>query len=242
MSHSKYEDPPEVFRGSLDECLRHLGAALEVEHPANSKGSAQARLPLASFCGVGLQTATRWLKGETPTGLSLIKSVCYLQLFGYRVIDYSRIKPARRRFAELIGFGVLESQEAATLIGFSDVSWLYAVLRGSQGASDTKEAAMSDAWLSHRAALDAKKIEAKERYKLDIRFKTRSSGEAIVAATLSGMECLAALLDTDAVERIVEMTGEADRRRVAALAESLCHRLSELATGLSIPPTVSKGG
>jgi hypothetical protein len=242
MSHTKYEDPPEIFRGPLDECLRHLGAALEAGYPANSKGSAQARQPLADFCGVGLPTVARWLKGEAPTGLSLIKIVCYLQLFGYRVMDYSRVKPARRRFAELIGFGVLEAEEAATLIGYSDVPWLYAVLRGTQGSSDAKEAAMSDAWLSYRAELDAKKIEARERYKLDIRFKTRAGGEAVMAATLSSMECLAALLDAGAAERIVEMIGEADRRRIAALSESLYQRLSELATDLSIPPTLSKGG
>jgi hypothetical protein len=241
MNHGKFEEPPEVFRGTLDECLRHLGAALEANHPAGSKGAASARQPLADFCGVGWPTATRWLKGELPVGLPLIKAICYLQLFGYRVVDFNRVKPGRRHFAELIAFGLLNPEEAAALVGYSDPSWLYAVLKGGQGASDAKEAIMSDTWLARRSELDAKKIQAKERYKLDIRFKTRASGEAIAVAALSSVECLLALFEAGAIERIVEKVGDNDRVRVVGLVEDLGRRLSELAISLSGHPDNLKG-
>lgn len=46
------EDRHEVFRGHLEECLRHLGTSLASSVPKGSRGAAQAKKPLADFCGV----------------------------------------------------------------------------------------------------------------------------------------------------------------------------------------------
>jgi hypothetical protein len=229
----KYEDPPEVFRGHLDECLRHLASVLNAKYPKGSKGVAKAKRPLADFCGVGDQTVNRWLNAEVPVGLPIIKLVCYLQLFGYKILEYTRIKPARRRFAELVAFGLLTPEDAAALIGYSTASQLFSVLKGSEGASDIKDRAMWDAWMQRRAELDQRKIAARENYRLDIPLKSLVNGEALCAATVSGMECLSALFDGGAAEKVVERVDQVERKRIAGLAQVLSQRLATLATDLA---------
>ncbi len=237
----KYEDPPEVFRGHLDECLRHLALVFDAKHPKGSKGSAIAKQPLASFCDVNTQTVNRWLNAELPVGLPLIRLVCYLQLIGYKILEYSRIKPARRRFAELIVFNMLTPEDAKTIIGFSTVSRLLGVLKGADETSDKKDRMMLDAWMQRRGELDQRKVAAREKYRLDIPLKSRTNGEALSAATVSGMECLSALFDGAAAEKILEKAGPAERKRLAGLAQVLSQQLMALAADLVVPSHEGSG-
>ena len=159
------QEGQEVFRGHLEECLQHFGNALVARAPKGSKGSAQARQPMADFCGVGISTVARWLYsiGSLPVGEPLIKLMCYLDLVGYRVIELERMPQGKRAFAELVGYGILSGEEAAKLIGYGNASSLYQVFRGMAGTSEDKDQRMWDAWKERRDVLARKKLEAAER-------------------------------------------------------------------------------
>jgi hypothetical protein len=228
----KYEDPPEVFRGHLDECLRHLGGLFDAKYPKNAKGARKAKQPMADFCGVQTKTVVLWLAGEKPVGLPLIKLVCYLQLLGYKILEYSRIKQARRRFAELIAFGLLAPEEACDLTGYATSAQIFSILKGQSEASEQKDQLMMDAWLARRAALEQKKLAARDAYRLDVALKTLANGEAVCSAAASAIDCLSALFDGGAAEKILEATDAAARKQFAGRAQSLSERLSTLAFAL----------
>ena len=238
----KYEEPPEVFRGHLDECLRHLAAAFEVKYPKNSRGSSEAKKPIADFCGVVIPTVANWFRGEVPAGLAKFKLISYLQLFGYRVMDYGRVKLSRRRFTELIAFKILTPEDAASIVGYSSTSMLFTVLRGDGEASESKDAKMSETWMARRAELEEAKKLAREAFRPDIRLKSMTDGDAIVHAAIKSMECLAALLDAGASQKIVETLSKPDERKaVIQLAEILHQRLSEMAVDLSAVEKIDGG-
>lgn len=164
------EERREVFRGHLEECLRHLQTALNQRFPKGAKGTAEAKKPLADFCDVAVPTVTRWFHGKDslPIGEERIKLMCYLDLFGYRVIELERMQKVRRNFGDLIGFGLITSQEATELLGYTSTSSLFKVLAGSVGAGDDKDAKMWDIWKERKEELEKKKEKSYELYGLDI--------------------------------------------------------------------------
>ena len=108
------KDEYEIFRGHLEECVRHLGTRLVSGMPYSPRGIAKKLKPIADFCGVTNRSVSRWLVARRfPVGEVLIKFSCYLDMIGYRVIELERMPKSRRNFAELIGFGVLSSRQAA---------------------------------------------------------------------------------------------------------------------------------
>jgi len=147
----------EVFRGHLDECLRHLGARLAGVVPKGSRGAVESRRPLAEFCGVAVDSVGRWLSGTVPIGEQRLKLMCFLDLIGYRVIELERIPKIQRGFAELVGFGLVSSQEATELLGYSETSTMFKVLAGQQGASGDKNQRMWDYWKEAKGILERKK-------------------------------------------------------------------------------------
>lgn len=162
----------EVFRDHLEECLRHFGKWFNSKKPPRSHGRFEAMKPMMDFCGVIQQTAQRWLDdmGSVPKGEAQIKLMCYLDLHGYRVIELERMPRVVRNFAEMIGFGVLSAQKAAELVQYKDPSDMYVVLRGSSGMGKDKEERMWNAWKENKDALERKKKEALERYRLEVLF------------------------------------------------------------------------
>ncbi len=159
----------EVFRGHLDECLRHLAARLESRFPKGAKGLTKARLPIATFCGVAERTVERWLSSSDimPVGEQHLKLMCFLDLQGYRVIELERMKRGRRGFSELIAFGLLSVEQANQTLGYKNIQDVYSVLQGRQGTSEEKDQKMWDAWKERKEELAKKKEEARDRYRLD---------------------------------------------------------------------------
>ena len=163
MKEHRYES--EVFRGHLEECLRHLGASIAERFPKQAREAAQAKKPIANFCGVTIKSATLWLKDNSlPTGETLIKLMCYLDTIGYRIIELERIPKEQRNFAELIGFGILSAREAAELVGYDKPSRLYELFRRNVGIGKEKKQKIWDLWKEKKDVLELKKEQTQKLY------------------------------------------------------------------------------
>lgn len=248
------EDRQEVFRGHFEECLRHLGTSLASSVPKGSRGAAQTKKPIADFCGVTIDSVTRWLHGtgSFPLGEQYIKLMCYLDMVGYRVIELERMPKVRRNFAELIGYGILSSGQASKFLGYSSTSTFYQVLQGHHGASEDKEQKMWDAWKERKEALQEKKERSQELYRLDIPLKVRRKAELAKTserpvsavrpkAVVSIMEGLLALLEENSFEKLSD--GElADLKQSADTVLRLSAHLSALSSRLIMSEQQRKGG
>ncbi|MEK7390716.1 MAG: hypothetical protein AAB635_01090 [Patescibacteria group bacterium] len=188
-------ETPEVFRGHLDECLRFLGNTLVASIPKGSKGAAQAKRPLADFCGVSIDCVQQWLRNASlPIGEQRVKLMCYLDMMGFRVIELERMPKIRRNFLELIGFGLISGRQAAELLGYTTVSRTYEVLRGACNASTGKRAIMLRECSSRKEELEKRKNDAETRYRLDIPPKVQPKKAETEPVTLpsSGLQqCIA---------------------------------------------------
>ena len=131
------EEREEVFRGHLEECLGHLGTTLASQYPKGAKGIGSVRALIADFCGVSGATVSRWLSGDDglPKGEQALRLICFLNLVGYRVIEFEHLSKARQYFFELLGFGVLTTEAARQIVGYTKLQTLFQVLQGKQGAS-----------------------------------------------------------------------------------------------------------
>ena len=154
----------EIFRGHLEECFDHYIETLSFIAPKGTRGSPEAKRPLVGFCGVTISTVTRWFNQKIlPIGEILIKLTCFLQLLGYRVIEFERLPQIRRNFAELIGFGLLSGQEACQLLGYKKSNSLYLVLQGKEGMSQEKKEKMWEVWKKRRVELEQRKSELEKK-------------------------------------------------------------------------------
>lgn len=172
------EERQEVFRGHFEECLDHFSDRVNSKIPRASKRARQTRKPIEVFCGVGPEAVADWLSNRKryPVGESLIKLTCYLDMHGYRIIEFERLgknSQAMRGFAELIGFGILPAKTAAELIGYQKHSSLYEVfrLKDGYGLSKQKEELMWQIWKERKDELERKKKEAFETYRLKFLFE-----------------------------------------------------------------------
>lgn len=240
------EDKHGVFRGHLEECLRHLRTSLASSVPKGSRGAGQVKRPIADFCGVTIDSVTRWLNTESfPVGEQYIKLVCFLDMIGYWVIGLERLPKVRRNFVELIGFGILSSNQAIKLLGYSETSTLYQVLQGHDGASQDKDQKMWDAWKERKEELVLKKEKSQELYRLDIPLKihpkAKDSKSAMSAsrqtAVVNIMEGLLSLLE----EGSLSGSSFADLQRSADTILRLSAHLSALSSQL-IMSEQRKGG
>lgn len=241
------EDKQEVFRGHFEECIKHFGISLASRAPKWSRGAAQAKKPVADFCGVTMNSVTRWLHGtgSFPVGEPYIKLMCYLDMMGYRLIELERMPKVRRNFTELVGFGLLSSEQAAELLGYSNTSTLYQVLQGHYGASEDKEQKMWDVWKARKEKLALKKEKLQELYRLDISLRICSKVEEPKPAMLPSrqtavvniMEGLLLLLE----EGSLSESNFADLQRSADTILRLSVHLSDLSSRL-IMSEQRKGG
>jgi hypothetical protein len=156
----------ELCRGHLKECLVDLDRRLSARAPHGTKGASKAREPIAGFCAVDVQTVRVWLSptGNPPDGATLFRLYCFLDLIGYRVIEFERMSNVRRNVVELLGFQVATIEDLVRDCGYTKTSILYQVLRGDAGASDDKEQRMWDAWKKRRAELEAAKTASAQKY------------------------------------------------------------------------------
>jgi hypothetical protein len=155
---------PEIFRDHFRECLAHFARKFNANYPPGTKGLAEARQPLADFCGVTGHTISRWLSASGaeqtfPVGEAEIKAKCLLDLNGYRIIELERLPKVIRNFAELIGYSVISPERGYQLLGYERVQQIYCVFRQIVGIAKDKETRMWEIWKEHRDELEKKKRE-----------------------------------------------------------------------------------
>lgn len=233
----------EVLRDHFEECFKHFGKWFNSKSPRGRRGRHETMKPLADFCGVSDQTVQHWLDdtGRSPKGESYFKFMCYLDLHGYKVIEFERMPKVLRNFAELIGYSILSPEEAFRLVGYNDAYQIYAVLNEKDGISREKETKMWNIWKEKREELEQKKRQAFKSSRLEILFKPASSlkvipGQQTLAllesipnefakrrsATLHIMRGLLELLNEGLFENISEQEvanfDNADKLRIAQLS------------------------
>ena len=239
----------EVYRGHLEECLSHLFSKLSSQFPRNTPGAAAVMKPIADFCGVRIRSVSRWsLRDKLPDGKTLIKLMCFLDMAGYRIIELERVPIAKRNFTELIGFGLLNCEQAVEILGFASTVRWYEILIGDRGISREKEQKMWDAWKERKEELEHKKDQLRKLYRSDNplrvfpkmeEVKPKASTKRIIAI-ISIMEGLLALLEESSFDKLPD--GDlADLKRSADTVLSLSAHLSALSSRLIISEQ-GKGG
>jgi AraC-like DNA-binding protein len=153
------DDTPEIIRGHYGECLKHFSDSLALRAPKGSRAAGLAKKLVAEFCGVKVTTVHEWLYGHESAAIGdhHIKLLFYLDMLGYRVIELERMPRAQRKFAELIGYGVVNAKQAADLLGYTTASTLYQVFLGKTNSSPSKEKKMLDEWIARKEDLKRRK-------------------------------------------------------------------------------------
>jgi len=188
----------EIFRGHLSDCLRHFGDLFNARIPKRHRGRSEVLQPMADFFGASVQTVRRWLDDESyavPRGELGIKLMCYLDLHGYKIIEFKRMPIPRRNLTELIGFGAVSAKEVAQLLGYHDAQQVYAVTYGSDGMSKNRENLVWEIWKDRQGLLEAKRQEAFAKSRLEIIFQPVSVPVSRTAAIQNIMEGTLVLLD-----------------------------------------------
>lgn len=205
MKHAD-DRPSEINRGHFEECVADLSRRLNERHPKGSHHANQDRKKIAEFCGVGTQTVLRWLNSDNiPESSVLIKLMCYLDMLGYRVIEVERMKESRRKFFDLIGFGVITLEQASQRIGYSKSSNLTAVLHGKFDCNETKKELMYNLWIANKEKLSECRRVAAERLGIN-------------------------LLEDRLVPEQAKLSGKGGSKRVSLRVQTIVH----IAKGLSI--------
>ncbi|MBI2086588.1 MAG: hypothetical protein HYT69_00190 [Candidatus Zambryskibacteria bacterium] len=172
------------FRGHLEECIKHFAARFSESFPKGSKEAAEAKRPIAKFCGVSVATVTRWLyhANSLPKGEENIKLMHFLDLNGYKVIELERVPQKCRNFAKLIGFSLITSQQATDMLGYTQTSSLFQLLRGNREASDDRDQKLWDMWKVRKDKLDEAVEKAVQRFRLN--FSPASEHSTVPTETL----------------------------------------------------------
>ncbi len=169
----KDDDKQEIFRGHVEECVRHLANLIAPQASRGSRELVEAKQQIADFCGTTVQAVGYWLSGEMfPQGETLLKLMCYLDMIGYRIIELERMQRTLRNFAELIGFGIFSVKEAVTMVGYKSSSSLYCVLRGEEGVRQSKKDIMWNVWKEKKDELQLKWEKAHDVFALKISFES----------------------------------------------------------------------
>ena len=173
------EERQEIFRDHFEECLTHFAKLFNSKFPSRKRGRMIHAKPLIEFCGVTEDTAQRWLSvsglNGSPVGEVLIRLTCYLDLHGYRIIEFERLPKVVRNFMELIGFGVLSADKATQLLDYHQNSEIYSVFRDEKNLGKDKENKMWEVWKSRRKELENKKGEVFKSSRLEFISKQGAS-------------------------------------------------------------------
>jgi hypothetical protein len=186
----------EVFRGHLDECIRHLAKCLNTHAPPGLKGAEKARQPIADFCGVVVKTVSEWIVGRSKLiGEQRIKMMCCLDMLGYRVTELERLT-VKRELAELIGYGIMDVHQIATAIGYKNSNDVFRIVTRQQKRMDPDRAEKLWTLLKEkRPELGQKKREMRERCQLGFSLMD-AVHQRKVSAVVSIMEGLLSLLES----------------------------------------------
>ncbi|MES3004524.1 MAG: hypothetical protein V4690_00255 [Patescibacteria group bacterium] len=168
------EEREEVFRGHFNECFIHMKERFEATSAPRSKNRLKPLKPLMDFCGVEENTVRNWLRKEDPNicGELYVRVTCFLDLNGYKVIEFERCDKGIRNFVELIAYRVISVEDALNILHMPRISGLFAMFRGDRGVSSERHAKMWDFWKSTRNEIFQKKKMAAEKYRLS--FLSRS--------------------------------------------------------------------
>ncbi len=89
---------------------------------------------VARFTGANGQTIKDWDTGKyRPNGELLLKLRCFLDLVGYRVIEFEELPDVARQFARLIAYDIFSLEDAKQALDYRDIRAVYDVLLRSQG-------------------------------------------------------------------------------------------------------------
>lgn len=167
----------EILMGHMRECLTHYLTTILKGKPKGTEEAVAAKGPIAEFCGVIVPTVTTWVANEElcPRGETLIKVMCFLDLLGYRLIQFESMPKLFRNFLELIGFGVITTKEAAELLEFKSIaaeSEIYRILvrkdhNVEHGTSERRKQLMFEIWKQKKDELEQKKAQAEAKYYFD---------------------------------------------------------------------------
>lgn len=160
----------EVFSGDWKECLRHFAQRITEIAPKGTQKAIQTRMPIAQFVGTSPKTVTNWIyertKGNHPTGEKLLRLICLMSMHGYHVKELERLNRGERlnlrRYFELIGFRVLDIEQAAKLIGYARGGRIMEILFLKEHAGKQKINSMNQVWQELRGELEQKKAEAQK--------------------------------------------------------------------------------
>jgi hypothetical protein len=170
------EERREIFRGHFSECLEHFINVFDTRFPPMKKGRGNAIKPIAVFCGLTEHTVSRLILRATPApkGQGRIRLISYLDLVGYKVIEFERLHRVVRNFMELIGYGLLTGEEAAQILGYNQPSEIYGIYFHNRGWGKDKEEKMWETWKSRKDELEGARKKALSDPKL-LRWKILSS-------------------------------------------------------------------
>lgn len=160
MEQNKRE---EVYRDHFEECVRHFSASIKAR--ATSGSVEKWTKLIADFCGVSQISVSAWLSEESgilPAGENEIRLKCFLDMQGYRIIEFERLTKVCRLVSEVIGYWVLSAQKVAELAGYKKLGQLYAVLREDPeyGLTKAKGQTLYGIWKERKDELEQKKREA----------------------------------------------------------------------------------
>lgn len=179
----------EVMMGHVRECLTHYFNVLNLQ--SGSRESTAKKTPLAEFCGVDVQSVTKWHSNEEilPRGEVLIKLMCFLDLMGYRVIKLEGMPKLSRCLAEIIGFGLVTAKELSILLGFTfnkaECHLYRFLLKGDLRISEYIKQRAFEIWKERRDDLEIKKEEAEEKYYWEFASQTSSTPTTLIPTTLA---------------------------------------------------------
>lgn len=163
------EDDDVVFRGKLADCLRHFGLALNAKYPPGQKGVERMRQPMATFCGISYAAVRHWLKGDIlPRGLYWFRLACFVELHDYQVIELERVGRHRRNLIELLAYGVVTPEDMAKQLAYSAAWGVYDALKYRTELSAELAEKYWNFYAPYKAALEQKKQEARQKYRIDL--------------------------------------------------------------------------
>lgn len=182
------------FRGHVEECVRHLSARFLDAFPKGSKLSTERKRPIAEFCGVNIHAVDGWFfrGNHLPRGEHHLKLLCFLDLNGYKVIEFEGMPLKCKNFAKLIGYGLIKSEDAIEMLGYTQTSELFRALRGDVGLSKDREEKIWDMWKVRKDKLDEAVEEALHRFRLSFSKKRNQEvveSRAVVPSTPNTSHC-----------------------------------------------------
>jgi len=220
----------EVFRGHLDECVEHLKKCMDANAPKGLSGAMKARQPIADFCQTIPPTVAGWFaKRSKISGEFRIRMMCCLDTLGYRVLELEKLKNGKRMLAELIGYGLLTTQQAVDSMAYTEAKKLFRFIWEGKRTLPEKEERLYNICKEWKQKLQVRKQEMRERCKLGFSLMD-SVRQRKVSAVMSIMEGLSSLLESKDVgepfvDSLKDLSAE-EKRTILHLADSL-HEFSQ---------------